>query len=45
MKQWYFSILDSFEAEVGFKTQFSVSVEDRLFIHLWEVNEVDHLKK
>lgn len=40
MKQWYFEILEDFVAEVGFKTSFQVSVEDRTYTHNWEVTDV-----
>lgn len=40
MRQWYFSNIPSFEAKVGFETQFTVQVEDRAFHHQWKVTEV-----
>lgn len=40
MRQWYFNQLEDFKPEVGFKTQFVVQVENRIFTHLWEVNQV-----
>jgi len=40
MKKWYFDIMPDFKAEIGFKTQFKISVEDRHYTHLWEVTEV-----
>ncbi|MBT3385604.1 MAG: SRPBCC domain-containing protein [Prolixibacteraceae bacterium] len=45
MKQWYFQNIDSFIPEVGFETQFEVSVEDRIFTHLWKITEVIPNKK
>ncbi len=40
MKKWYFEALDDFQPEVGFKTEFKVQSENRLFTHQWEVLEV-----
>ncbi len=40
MRQWYMPQLQSFKAEVGFKTQFTVSHNGKNFAHLWEVTEV-----
>lgn len=40
MKHWYFENIDSFQAEVGYETQFEVQVENRKFTHLWKVTEV-----
>ena len=45
MKQWYFDQIEDFRPEVGFKTQFVVQVEDRVFTHLWEVNQVIRQQK
>lgn len=45
MKQWYFSVLEEFNTQIGFKTQFTISVEDRFFVHQWEVKEVIPFKK
>jgi len=45
MKQWYFNNLESFKPEVGFKTQFKITSEGRIFTHQWEVTEVIPLKK
>ena len=41
MRQWYFENISSFKPEVGFKTQFNVISQDRNFLHLWEVTEVE----
>lgn len=40
MKQWYFPMIKSFNPVIGFKTEFTVEIEDRVFIHQWEVTEV-----
>ncbi|MCP4976761.1 MAG: SRPBCC domain-containing protein [Maribacter sp.] len=40
MRQWYFDQLEDFRPKVGFRTQFVVQVEDRVFTHLWEVTQV-----
>ncbi len=45
MKQWYFSQIQNFNAIVGFKTQFVVTVEDRTYTHIWEIIEVIPLQK
>lgn len=45
MKRWYFDQIENFEATVGFKTQFVVTVEDRTYTHMWEIIEVIPLQK
>lgn len=40
MVQWFFPQMKDFKAEVGFKTQFNVAVEDRNYMHLWKIIEV-----
>ncbi|WP_103072497.1 SRPBCC family protein [Aquimarina sediminis] len=45
MKKWYFEALESFVPQVGFKTEFSVQVEDRKFTHLWQITEAIPEKK
>ncbi|NNJ89611.1 MAG: SRPBCC domain-containing protein [Eudoraea sp.] len=45
MKKWYFEVLKDFQPEVGFKTAFSLSSENRMFTHQWEVIEVIPEKK
>lgn len=45
MCQWFFENIPSFEAQVGFKTQFTIQTEERSFLHLWEVIEVVPFKK
>ena len=40
MIKWFFENIPSFKAEVGFKTQFIVENEGRVFPHLWEITEV-----
>ena len=40
MRRWYFEVIESFEARVGFETMFVVKVEDRVFPHRWNVIEV-----
>lgn len=39
MVRWYFEQIDNFEPVVGHKTEFTVSFEDRDYVHLWEVTE------
>lgn len=45
MRQWYFENIPSFEAEVGFETQFNVENDGRNFPHMWKVTEVVPNKK
>jgi len=45
MRQWYFENIPSFEAEVGFETQFNVENEGRIFPHMWKVTEAIPNKK
>jgi len=45
MKCWFFNNIEDFKPEVGFKTQFNVTNENRNFLHLWQILEVDPLKK
>ena len=40
MHQWYFPEIPSFEAKVGFKTQFNIQAPSQDFLHMWEVLEV-----
>ena len=40
MHQWYFEQIDSFEAKVGFATEFVIQNEGRNFTHQWKVLEV-----
>ena len=40
MKQWFFSNIPDFKAEVGFRTQFNVNSGERNFLHQWEVTKV-----
>ncbi len=47
MRQWYFDMLEDFQAVVGFTTSFLVENEGRQFTHQWEVKEVvvdSHIK-
>ena len=41
MKIWFFENLPEFELTPGFKTQFEVQSESRIFTHIWEVIDVD----
>ena len=40
MIKWFFDNIPDFKAEVGFETQFTVSVEERDFHHLWKITDV-----
>lgn len=43
--QWYFDNIPTFRPVVGFKTTLAVQSEDRTFIHLWEVTQVEPKQK
>lgn len=45
MIQWFFENIPSFQAAIGFETQFDIHVEDRVFPHIWKVTEVVLHKK
>lgn len=45
MIQWFFENIESFIPQVGFKTQFVVHSGERTFTHLWEIIEVEPIKK
>jgi len=45
MRKWYFEQLQDFKAKVGFKTQFVIQHEDRIFTHQWEITKVIPQKK
>ena len=40
MRQWFFDNIPSFNAEVGFQTEFNVKAPSRDFLHIWTVTEV-----
>ncbi|MDG5492384.1 SRPBCC domain-containing protein [Psychroserpens sp. SPM9] len=40
MTQWSFDNIPEFKAVEGFKTQFTVTSEDRAFPHIWEIIDV-----
>ncbi len=40
MIKWFFEQIEAFEPKVGFKTQFVIENEGRIFPHVWEVKEV-----
>ena len=40
MRKWYFNNIEAFEPQVGFKTQFTVQVEGRVYPHIWQITEV-----
>ena len=40
MRQWIFETIADFEPEVGFVTQFNVTVDDRDYPHIWKVTDV-----
>ena len=45
MREWFFDNIPTFEAKVGFHTQFEVVSDNRTFTHLWEVVEVIPLRR
>ena len=45
MRHWFFDNIPAFEPTVGFKTEFIVTSQDRVFPHIWEVTEVIPLHK
>ena len=45
MRKWYFNQIEAFEPKVGFRTKFTVQVEDRIYPHVWEITEVIPNKK
>ena len=44
MRKWYFENIPAFKSEVGFETQFNVQSEERNFLHIWKVTEVQTMK-
>lgn len=40
MKQWYFSNIPDFKAQLGFQTSFTIENEGRIFPHHWKIIEV-----
>lgn len=40
MLHWFFDNIPDFKAEVGFETQFAVTVQERTFTHLWRITDV-----
>jgi uncharacterized protein YndB with AHSA1/START domain len=44
MRQWYFSNILAFRAEVGFETRFEVTNQGRVFPYRWKVTKVVPLK-
>lgn len=44
MRQWYFDNIPDFKPEAGFETRFNVQSNDRNFLHIWKVTEVQPQK-
>lgn len=44
MHKWYFENIPAFKPEVGFETRFNVQSEERNFLHIWKVTDVEPLK-
>ena len=40
MPQWFFEPITKFEPRIGFETQFTVVVEDKEYLHIWNVTDV-----
>lgn len=40
MRQWYFPMMRSFQAQVGFEAEFNVPAGDKNYLHLWRITEV-----
>lgn len=40
MRQWFFETITDFQPEVGYEARFNVRVEDRDFLHIWNITEV-----
>ena len=40
MPKWFFEAIQSFRAELGFETRFTVRNGDREYVHAWRVTEV-----
>ena len=45
MRQWYFPLMESFEPQEGFETQFDVAHNGNVYPHIWKVTEAIPLKK
>ncbi len=45
MHEWYFKELKSFKPEPGFKTEFVMRFDEKVYPHVWEVTEVIPGKK
>ena len=45
MRKWYFENIPDFKAELGFKTSFKVYSSGKLFTHIWQITDVQPLKK
>ncbi|HMN23959.1 MAG TPA: SRPBCC domain-containing protein [Ignavibacteriaceae bacterium] len=44
MQKWYFENIPAFKPVVGFETQFNVQSEERNFLHIWKVTDVQPIK-
>lgn len=44
MRKWYFENIPAFKPEVGFETRFNVQSEERNFLHIWKVTDVQPMK-
>lgn len=45
MTQWFFENIETFKPIIGFKTEFVIENEGRVFPHLWTITEVEPYKK
>ena len=44
MQKWYFNNIPAFEPLAGFETKFNIQSENRNFLHIWKVTEVEPFK-
>jgi len=44
MRKWYFENIPDFKPAIGFRTQFNVQSDERNFLHMWKVTDVQPQK-
>jgi uncharacterized protein YndB with AHSA1/START domain len=44
MRHWYFENIPEFKPEVGFETKFNVKSEERNFLHIWKITDLENLR-
>ncbi len=45
LQMWFFDVIEDYNPELGFTTQFLITNEGRKFTHIWEIIEVIPFKK